>query len=173
MPDQFVPGSEDLFGSYNLYSFGLTKGKSGASHRICWAHDPTGSESSDFKVEIDPDFLWTLTGHGDGGREKCALSYHHMPAHLGKVSPHQEKDNRQNEHARMGNWTIWPGLATRNWGKLISVPFVRQPEPRIRLTAIVDCVPGRTCSWAGTRDNIKVLGTASFLSSTTPSSLHN
>ncbi|CAJ1390273.1 unnamed protein product [Effrenium voratum] len=67
---------QDLFGSYNLYSFGLAKGKSGASHRICWAHDPTGSESSDFKVEIDPDFLW------------------------------------------------------------------------IRLTAIVDCVPGRTCSVA-------------------------
>lgn len=46
---------------------GVAKGKSGASHRLCWAHDPPefegdGSAVTDFgphyRVEIDPDFMW-------------------------------------------------------------------------------------------------------------------
>ena len=58
---------QDLLSSYNFYSFGTTVGKSGASHRICWAHDPqaeasTGAsalaDSALYRVEIDPDFFW-------------------------------------------------------------------------------------------------------------------
>jgi len=52
---------------YNLYSVGTATGKSGASHRLCWAHDPPEHYddftpitdwSSEFRVEIDPDFFW-------------------------------------------------------------------------------------------------------------------
>eukprot|EP00931_Biecheleriopsis_adriatica_P059553 TRINITY_DN35649_c0_g1_i2.p1 TRINITY_DN35649_c0_g1~~TRINITY_DN35649_c0_g1_i2.p1 ORF type:complete len:1722 (-),score=283.85 TRINITY_DN35649_c0_g1_i2:324-4907(-) len=52
---------------YNTYNLGIGRGKSGASHRLCWAHDPPEAEddgsplsdpASHFRVELDPDFLW-------------------------------------------------------------------------------------------------------------------
>ena len=62
-----VAVSQDFLHSYNFYSFGTAEGKSGASHRICWGHDPRGeasttsysvSDSALYRVEIDPDFFW-------------------------------------------------------------------------------------------------------------------
>jgi len=59
--------SQDDLRSYNFYSFGIATGKSGASHRICWAHDPVAeasgttyplTDSALYRVEIDPDFFW-------------------------------------------------------------------------------------------------------------------
>ncbi|CAE8589557.1 unnamed protein product, partial [Polarella glacialis] len=58
---------QDSEGLYNTYKLGTALGKSGASHRICWAHNPPEEEddgtplsdpASHFSVEIDPDFLW-------------------------------------------------------------------------------------------------------------------
>eukprot|EP00930_Biecheleria_cincta_P063827 TRINITY_DN4935_c0_g3_i1.p1 TRINITY_DN4935_c0_g3~~TRINITY_DN4935_c0_g3_i1.p1 ORF type:complete len:2865 (+),score=453.67 TRINITY_DN4935_c0_g3_i1:925-8595(+) len=58
---------QDSEGLYNTYYLGIATGKSGASHRLCWAHDPPETEDdgsplsdppSHFRVEIDPDFLW-------------------------------------------------------------------------------------------------------------------
>ena len=54
-------------GPYNQYNLGTAMGKSGAAHRLCWAHRPElenedGSPNTDlsaeFRVEIDADFLW-------------------------------------------------------------------------------------------------------------------
>ncbi|CAK9092185.1 unnamed protein product [Durusdinium trenchii] len=54
--------TQDSQGSFNLYSFGINAGKHGASHRICWAHDPERegslSDSTLYRVEIDPDLRW-------------------------------------------------------------------------------------------------------------------
>ena len=59
--------SQDDLRSNNFYSFGIARGKSGASHRICWAHNPVAeasgtiyplTDSALYRVEIDPDFFW-------------------------------------------------------------------------------------------------------------------